>query len=76
MAILDNLPGIKATVISNGTREEYIDDSDWALKEHILPQQGFRTSKFVQVIDDAEFKVKIEVTPAYKVSSGLSFVAE
>lgn len=76
MAILTNLPGIIVTVVSNGPRDEYVDDSDWALKEHILPPQGFRTSNFVQVIDDAEFRIRIEVTPEYRVNSGLSFVAE
>ena len=77
MAILENLPGIKATVVADGTTNEYNDDSDWALREHIFPPQGFRQSQYIQVIDDAEFKVKIEVDiPDPRVDSDLNFIAE
>ena len=75
MAILEDVPGIRATIYSNGERPEYLDDGEWTLKDHVLPQQGHRTSKYVQVVDE-EFRINIEVTPQYMPSTDLSFVLD
>jgi hypothetical protein len=76
MAILEGAPGIKAIICSDGDQKEYPDDGDWVLNDHVLPQPEFRASNYVQVVDEAEFLIKIEISPTYRANSCLSFIAE
>jgi len=66
MAILEDVPGVRVTIESQGkTATEYDDDGDWNHKV-MRTSPGKRSIKYIECISDAEFQVKTEVMPPYK----------
>jgi hypothetical protein len=78
MAILEDIPGIRASVYSNGYLDEFPDDhvAEWDLKGYTLPPRGRRASAYVRVVDDTEFSIKLDVTAPFRPINDLSFIAE
>ncbi len=67
MAILQGCPGIKVTIVSNGTTlEEYPDEEgQFNDKKFSSPPDDRISLAYVECTSDAEFGIKWEVTPEY-----------
>jgi len=69
MAILDALPGFKATVRSgNVTLPEYAHDGEWTQNYRHLPEER-RSIVYVECISDAKFAVQVELNEPLKIDS-------
>lgn len=76
MAVLDSVPGIQVSVVSNGnTLQEYADEDEFKHKKFSAPEVRTSTT-YIECVSDAEFGIKFEVNPDFvktKVHSHLSF---
>ncbi|KAG9241571.1 hypothetical protein BJ878DRAFT_520099 [Calycina marina] len=79
MAVLDNLPGIRVSLQSDGFRQTEYQDTDEPLKlepAYTLPPPGRVALKYVEVVAEADFLIKCEVLAPHIAMEDISFTAE
>ena len=69
MAVLTGLPGLSATIRSQGgDLPEYPDDGEWSQDGAFLPE-GRRSSTYVQCLSDAEFSIHFNLDPPFRLET-------